>query len=173
MSEVGVKNIGPYALGLMIAIVLVAIGAYVLSVMAPTTYLATAVLNEAHNSSATVPETVTLTYCINGLVGTPTVVQLDNATGTQYALTATTNYTVLSSTACTLNITSAGRVNSTGDRYTVNYTYNADTNATYVLNSGLNAFSTFADWFTIMVIVLVAIVIIGVVMLLGRQGGRE
>lgn len=49
----------------------------------------------------------------------------------------------------------------------------SDGNATYVLGKGLTAMSTFADWFVIMVIVVVSVIVIGLVMLLGRGQGRS
>ena len=44
-------------------------------------------------------------------------------------------------------------------------------NFTYVVTAGLQALTSFADWFGIIVIVVVAVIILALVMMLGGGGG--
>ena len=47
-----------------------------------------------------------------------------------------------------------------------------DANATYVLGKGLTAMASFADWFEILVIVVIAVIILALVMFLRGRGGE-
>lgn len=176
MSELGVKSIGPYATVILIAIMTVVVGTLILAAMQPMTYRNVAVTNEYHNSTGTVPETVTLTHCNNGLYGNAVIDKKDNDTNTVTRMGLTTagaNYTVLSTATCMFNMTAATYINETADTYWFNYTYKTDTNATSVIRKGVLAMSSFADWFGILVIVFIAVIVISLVMMLGRQRGRS
>lgn len=49
-----------------------------------------------------------------------------------------------------------------------------NTNATYVINKGLDAMTSFADWFAIIVVVVVSVIILAIVLLLrNAAGGRQ
>lgn len=49
-----------------------------------------------------------------------------------------------------------------------------DGNATYVINKGLTAMASFADWFAIIVVVTVSVIILAIVLLLrDAAGGRQ
>jgi len=47
----------------------------------------------------------------------------------------------------------------------------SDTNTTYVIGKGVTAIKLFADWFSIIVIVAVSVIVIGLIYFLQRRGG--
>lgn len=167
-----VNKVAPYTIALLVAIVAVAVGAYMFSNILLQTYEETSATNEMHNSSGTVPETVSTTYCDGGILGTTTIDAIDVVTDTRTRLTLDGNYTELSTSACSYNITLVEYINETPDYYEFNYTYDRFTNATQVVFKGQTAMATFADWFVIMVVALVSVIVIGIVMMVGRFGGR-
>lgn len=49
----------------------------------------------------------------------------------------------------------------------------SDGNASYVFNKGLEAMTTFSDWFVVIIIVVVSVIILALVMLLRGMGGGK
>lgn len=164
------EDVGPLALSIGMGIIIIALVATILPGFLPATYTSTAVTNETINSSGSVPETLTTTNREGGISGV--VIYTKNTEyGDTIKLLPAANYTILSSTAGTINVTAATDMNSTNDQYNVSYTYQAYGNATEVVHTGTGAIVDFADWFAIIVIVVVSVIIIGVVLMLQRAGG--
>ena len=169
--NLGIDDLGPLALAIGVAIMIVSIVAMVLAGFIPSTYVERTITSETHNSSGTIPETVTLTTVEGGIItGSISISATDFVTGT---VNNSIVYNVISLTAGTLNVTNAHWINHTADYYTVNYTYDGFGNSTAILQKGLVAMSNFGDWFGLIVIVAIAVIILGLVLLLrGRPGGE-
>jgi len=154
-------------------VIVVAIGAMIVSNFVDQTYSATSVTGETHNSSGTTPETITATNVDGGISGV-SASATDHETSTTYSLTSGTNFSIIDADAGTINMSTINAyINTTADYYTLNYTYDKNTNATTTANAGLSALADFGDWFAIIVVVAVSVIILGLVMLLRNfSGGR-
>jgi len=85
-------------------------------------YTTVTTTNETIASSGSVPETITATNVYDGILsGTEEIYVNDTDTNTVVKLVRDQNYTVLSYTDGTFNITNAAGVNSTSDYYLVSY----------------------------------------------------
>ena len=113
------------------AAITIFIGIWILSLVISSIslpYDSTAVVNETHNSTGSIPETLTATTPEDGLTSdSETIYILDIETGTDILLAETTNYTVISYTLGTFNISSCPVCNGTSDQYKLSYT-SQDTN---------------------------------------------
>jgi len=78
--------------------------------------------NETIYSSGSVPEVIQVSNVYDGLLeNRETIIVVDSATGTETLLTRDVDYTVLSLTDGTFNITNAPGVNDTTDYYKITY----------------------------------------------------
>ena len=160
-----VADIAPIAVAFVIIGIVVSMGALIMTNMISSSYTDTAIVNETHASGGSLPETVTVSHIDGGLKsGTDTIYVHDADTSSDYLLTRGTNYTVISYDTGQFNITSCPYINSTSDQYKISYTYQANTTATSTLNTSISALKDFSSWFSILVIIIIAAIIIGIVM---------
>lgn len=114
------------AIGFIVAVIVVGAVALPISMDAPVTSTS-GVTNQTHNSTGTVPETITLTGIEDGVVSdSESIYAHDTDTSTASELTSGTNYTVLDYDEGTINITSAPDMNNTNDYYLVTFNYKPD-----------------------------------------------
>src|SRR3990167_10035166 len=163
------------ALGMILLVILVSVGSQVLGTVRDTN-LPDAVTHTETNQSATPTVNISFTVTPTGktVVNGSEVISRLNRSGTAtgvYNVTFVhgTDYTIvyLNGTITMLNTTySAMPLN-------VTYQWQGDVrSAEYnISNTGLNAFDTFADYFDVIVIILVAVMVIG--LKIGRASCRE
>jgi hypothetical protein len=155
-GQLSVGDIGPAAMSVGAAIILVAVVSMILTNFTSSTYLATpaGVIwdGTAGNTTLTVQ---------GGLVS----YTVYNDSAAALVLTEGANYSVNGATGLLYVYSGQTSTNM------CNYTYDAYTDATSVVSSGMSANKLFADWFSIIVIVVVSVIIIGIVMLLRTAGG--
>jgi len=162
MKGFGVGDIGPVALSMGAAIIMVAVVALVLVAMEPQTYESQLVFNQTFDNVTD----LSLGY---GLVSF-TVYADELQTGDP--LTAD-NYTYTSANG-TLQVTDATAKGGGGlSLESVNYYRMGASVATGILAEGAVTISILADWFGIIIIVVVAVIILAMVMMLGGGGGRK
>lgn len=166
-----VGDIGPIALSLGVAVIIISVVALVLGTMTPQTYQETAVTNETFNATSD-PYTLTVSHASDS-----DFVELTDATvyKTSDYLNSTSEladsaYNISDSEAGTIELSTS--VDSGNEA--IDYKYDEETTSTGILTKGKDAMSTFSDWFNIIVIVAVAAIILGLVMLFrgsSRGGG--
>jgi len=160
-----IGDIGPIALTLGIAVIVISVVSLVLGNMVPQTYDALSVTNETFNATSD-----PYTYTVNE-AGDTTFVELTDVTCYSDA-----GSTALADSACNVTDAGAGDVKlsttvDSGDE-AVDYDYDEETTATSITDKGLTAMETFGDWFNIITIVAVASIILGLVMLFRSSTNR-
>lgn len=134
----------------------------------PVSYEHKQVTNETIASTGTVPETFTVSKVFQGLDEDSETIQVyDNATGNVYTLDKGSDYEVVSYENGEFNITnddpdddSTAEIDSTGDEYRVDYTYNEEGTSTFIISDGLSALETFGSFFTVIVVVGIGAVLL-------------
>lgn len=163
MEKISIESIPALALGIGTAIIIVAIIALITTSMIPSSYMTLT------NNNYTVYHPTNVTQIPNGNLITLYTVAVFNTTAQTYAAVPATNYTY-NSTNLTLQLLDTGLMNSPGR--SVVFTYLASTNATAILSKGALALTSFADWFGILIVVVVAVIILGLIMFLRGRGGE-
>ena len=160
-----VADIAPIAIVFVILGIVLSMGAIIMNNMVSSSYTDKSVINETHASGGSLPEVITVSHVDGGLKsGTDTIYVHDADTSKDYLLTRGTNYTVVSYDTGQFNITSCPYINSTSDQYKISYTYKANTTATSTLNTSVDALKDFSSWFSVLVIIVIAAIVIGIVM---------
>lgn len=164
----GIKDIGPIALSLGIAVIVISVVAMILGQMGPQTYMDRNVPNETFNANSD-----PYTYTVNR-TSEKDFVDLTKVT----CYESTSQDTELSDNDCNISDAEAGKVKisttvDSGDE-SLEYNYAEETQATSVVEKGEDAMATFGDWFNILVIVSVSAIVLGLVMLFrGTTGGTK
>jgi hypothetical protein len=165
-----VQDIGPVALSIGLAIIIVAVMAMILSQMAPQTYVEIPIVNDSfsHSTLAGVganATNVTLTTVGYGMKSGTLIVRWYSNTTLNTTTLTTGNYTLLSGINGIVEVEAISAWNTSGDKIDFSYTYDDAGASTSTITAGLSALSVFGDWFGIIVIVAVAAIILGLVML--------
>ncbi|MFP4019075.1 MAG: hypothetical protein ACLFUH_07475 [Bacteroidales bacterium] len=168
-----IGDIGPIASTLGVAIIIISVIAMILASMAPQTYVATEVTNESH--SLTLPGNLTVDNVEKGIESdSETLYFWDDSESTATELDETDNYTVTSYDDGKFEVKDISDYSETdGDTINIDYAYLSAGTATSVLTAGEGALEVFADWFSIIVIVSVATIILGLVYMFRRQSGGQ
>jgi hypothetical protein len=170
-QSIGINDIGPVAISLGVAIISIAVIALVISMMRPASYTTVNVGNYTFAYPTNVT-TLPATNCImsndNGCVLLSIAVY--NATTQASTSLQDVNYYIYYSNNLSLQLNQTSLMNA--PLKSVAYTFTGGTNATSVLTSGGTALTIFADWFQILVIVIIAVIILALIMLIGRQRGQ-
>ena len=158
-QSIGINDIGPLALGIGVAVIVVSIIALILAQMIPATYLDRTVNNHTFDNTTT----LSVGHALKSW-------SVYNDTTQLYAELPAANYTVYTNNGTLIMHQE--------DDYilgleSVNYVYNADSNATYTTNLGLAAVITISSWFSLVVIVVVAVIILSLVLMLRGRGGTS
>lgn len=158
-SSLNIDSIPTMALALFTAIVTIAIIALVVVNMMPASYRANTIYNYTFTANVT-----SLPYIDAGYNNLS--IACFNSSGVAMA---STNFTYWDNNN-TLMIRNG--VDTGGYARSCTYQYSAFTNATSVLSKGTVALASFADWFGILVIVIISVIILGLVMFLKGRGGE-
>lgn len=163
MGGIGINDIGTSARGIGIAVLTVAILVLVLATMQPATYKNITVANLTFDNETT----LTVQY---GLVSW----NVYNDTTQTYAALPATNYTLNTATGF-LNVTDNTARGGPGTNIleSVRYVYSGNSNATAILILGGSAIITISDWVGMIVVIVIAVIILGLVMMLGRNTRRK
>lgn len=163
----------------IVTVICLAIGVKVVAEMQTQNYdtVTHDVTNETNTSTITLPSTLTLTNI--PVVSGSESLYIWNATANYGTLTKDVNYTVLSYTLGTFNITTyrdGVASNSVNINATYQYTTQESNAMTDILANGLTGLNSLSDWIPIIIIVIVgAFVIMYLVktfMPLGMMGSR-
>jgi len=152
-----VSDLAPLAIAFVVITITVGMGALILAETETATYDDITTTNETFNATSD-PYTHTVTKASNA-----DFVELTSATCYSDA-----GSTELSDSACNISDASAGDITlsttvDSGDE-AVDYNHDSENQATSVLQDGLNAVQDFSGWFSILVIVVIAAVMLGIVM---------
>lgn len=153
-----VSDLAPLAIVFVILTIVVGMGGLILSETKTATYDELTTTNETFNATSD-PFTYTVSHASDS-----DFVKLTSAT--VYPNDTTTS--ALSDTAYNISDASAGKVKIStsvdGNSEAIDYDYNAENDATTVVQDGLEAVKDFSGWFSILVVVIIAAVILGIVM---------
>ncbi len=164
-------SLGPFGelviagIAIVVLSIILVMGTLIVVQVGEETWEPTAVAYEMHNiSAASGLQNVTTTYLDNGIVASSYTLTLQDYGGSQVVLNETTNYVMTLSTGF-VNLTSCTACNDTKDRVNASYSYDADTDATAVLDYANDSLSLFGSWETTIVIVIIAAVVLGVLVM--------
>lgn len=152
------RSIGPASLSIGMGILVVAIVALILANVQTSSYTSTTTNATFYNETSVAVEGGITAYLVYN----------DTTRNDQLP---TTNYT-FSTTNGTVLILDNTIKNEAGPREIV-WTRDAYTNATSVLSKGTIAIESLADWFNIIVVVVAAVIILGLVFLMGSRIGQS
>lgn len=179
MAINGVKSLGPMALAIVSLTIIVSLGAVVLAQMQPTAYNEVTVDGETHQPSDTLPTNFAVTNVGQGLVENSETLYLDGSGdgSNLIELAKGTDYKVVSYEDGEFELqdsTALSSYNTTeGDEIVADYSYEERSNANTVFDKANSAIQTFADFFTVIVVIGVAAVLfllLGAVRSAGRNG---
>lgn len=161
-----ISDLAPLAIAIVIIAIVVAMGATVLTNMDDEVYTANTIANETFNATTATGNEVTVAEA-----STDNFHQLTDVTVYQSVAQST------EITAVKISDASAGKfkVNSTvdADSESVAYNYEDENTATTTIGHGISALSDFSGWFSIMVLVVIASIIIGIVVTSFGGKGRS
>lgn len=178
MAINGIQSLGPMALAVVSLTIIVSIGAIVLAQMGPAAYNQVTVDGETQEPSDALPTTFTVNTVKQGVVEDSEKLYLDE-TGdgaNLIQLEKGTDYEVLSYENGEIELKDSSTLSSyntaDGDQIVVDYEYEEESNANTVFDKGSEAVQTFADFFTVIVVIGISAVLF---LLLGgvRQAGRN
>ena len=162
-----IGDIGPIALTLGVAVIIISVVSLVLGTMSSQTYQTAIVENETFNATATDYD-----YTVEK-ASDADFVEVTMAQGYETdAQNTEVNTMILDAEAGKLNFEYSSDPTSTTQ--SVYYEYDEETTSTNIIDKGLESMSVFGAWFDIIVIVSVAAIILGLVMLFrgsARGGG--
>jgi len=175
------KNLAPTALAIVSLTILIGVGSVVLGEMEPVSYTDNRITNEVDQPSTPLPSNFTLDASNNADYvqvqdGSVTVVLEDSSAGTNTTLTEDTDYEVYYSAGEVELKSSPGGISyntSEGDQVYTDYTTEEESTATTILGDGDSALETFSNFFTVIVVVAVAVVIFGLLSALRSAGNRS
>lgn len=159
-----IKDIPELALGIGIAIVIVAITSLVIVSMVPSSYMTMTYANWTFTHPTNVTQVP-----VSGIGAALYSVTVYNDTTQLWSRPETTNWT-LNTSNYTLQLLDTSLMNT--PMKSISFRYLAYTNSTKILEKGADAFMDFADWFAILVVVIVSVLILALVMMLRNRGGQ-
>jgi len=173
------NQLAPVALAMVSLVILVATGAIVLSEMESTSYTDVQVTDEKDQPPGPLPANYTLDGSTNSdyveIVESSVEVVLEDASaGTNITLDVDSDYIVYTEAGeIELQSSPAGvSYDDTSDQVYTTYDYEKEGTATATLGKGQDALSTFSDFFQVVVVIAVAVVIFMLLRGLRRTGSK-
>lgn len=174
------NRLGPLALAIVSLAVIVGVGSIVLANFEEAAYLESTLQEETAQPSTPFPTNYTVSQTSNDadferlIEDSETIIFEDSSAGTNTTLESGTDYNVYleSGNYELLNTTETEDYDGgTSDQFYVDYEYEYSGEPNAVLNTGINSLSTFADFFTVIVVIGVAAVLF-IMLRVVRGAGR-
>lgn len=147
----GVSSLAPLALAIVSLAIIVGVGAVTLNQMTTASYTDTTVTNETFNATSD-PYTYTVS-----VAGNADFVELQTVTvyESEAQTTEVASYNISDASAGTVNVSTTVDAGSES----IDYTYSQENASTGILDTGTSALKTFADFFTVIVVIGIAAVL--------------
>lgn len=173
-------SLAPVAISIISLVLLIGVGAVVLTEMTAVSYTDTQVTAEQDQPASPFPSNYTLDASTNSDYvqvekDTVTVVYEDSSAGTNTTLTDGTDYSVYydEGEVEVENTTTTSDYDETSDHFYTDYEYESESQATGILSDGQSALDTYSSFFQVIVVVAVAAVIFLLLGGLRKAGGRS
>lgn len=181
MATIGnaADRLGPVALAIVTLAVVVGVGSIVLTQIEPVSYQDNTVTDETAQPSSPFPTNYTVSQQSDAnfeLIDADdvTVTYEDSSAGTNTTLTEGTHYNVYEEEGIIEYINTTSLFNdydSTSDVFYNDYTWESSEDATGVLSTGVDSLQTFSDFFTVIVVIAISVVLFGLLRVV-RGAGR-
>lgn len=177
--DTGTRNLAVAALAIVSLAVIVGVGSIVLAEMQPASWQTSDVQEESNQPATPFPTNYTVAQQSSDAdfeeLNSEDVVVIfeDSDAGANTTLAESTDYNVYESAGNIelLNSTDTSDYDSASDTFYYEYTYEYSGDATSILGTGLSALQSFADFFTVIVVIAVAVVLFGLLRVV-RGAGR-
>lgn len=175
-----VRQLGVTALAIVSLAVIVGVGAIVLTELQPVSHLTSDTQSEVAQPATPFPTNYTVDAAssdsdfVRITDGSTSVIFEDTSAATNITLTVDTDYLVFADSGNLefQNTSATSDYNESEDNLYVDYQYQYSGSATSVLATGINSLQTFADFFTVIVVIAIAAVLF-LMLRVVRSAGRS